>query len=28
MSADIPQMTWFAELKMRLRCYVDKMDDE
>ena len=26
MSADVPQMTWFADIKMPLWLFVDKMD--
>jgi hypothetical protein len=28
MSADVPQMTWFADIKMPLLLFVDKMDGE
>jgi hypothetical protein len=28
MLADVPQMTWFADIKMRLWLFVDKMDGE
>jgi len=28
MLADVPQMTWFANIKMRLWRFVDKMDGE
>jgi len=28
MLADVPQMTWFAKIKMLLCCFDDKIDGE